>query len=189
MIRRILFDLWYIFGRPPWDTGISPPELLSFLENHSPGRAIDLGCGTGTNVITLAQHGWHVTGVDLSGKAIQMARRKTRLAGVQAELHQCNVTLLKGVSGPFDLALDIGCFHGLPLDRARRYIAKLGKLVSPGGTYLLYTWINTNPDEAGEAPTESSIHQLLGETFELVNAEYGTDRQHSAAWFTFRRRC
>jgi cyclopropane fatty-acyl-phospholipid synthase-like methyltransferase len=188
MIRRILFDLRYLFGRPPWDTGISPPELLSFLENHPPGRAIDLGCGTGTNVITLAQHGWRVTGVDLSGKAIRSARHKARLAGVQADLRQSDVTFLEGVSGPFDLALDIGCFHSLPADRIRRYTTNLGKLISPGGTYLLYTWINPNPHETGGPPTEAGIRQLFEEAFELINTEFGTDRQHSAAWFTFRRR-
>ena len=50
-IRRLTFSLWYYFN-PPWDSGISPPELLDFLEGRSSGHAIDLGCGTGTNVIT-----------------------------------------------------------------------------------------------------------------------------------------
>ena len=61
LLRRFLFHYWY-FGQPPWDTGVSPPELLDFIQNHKPGRAIDIGCGTGTNVITLANAGWNVTG-------------------------------------------------------------------------------------------------------------------------------
>ena len=80
MFRRIYFNLLYLFTRPPWDTGVSPPELYDFIENHEPGRAIDIGCGTGTNVITLAQAGWQVTGVDFapaSGRNYWYAMRQT----------------------------------------------------------------------------------------------------------------
>ncbi|HZD55845.1 MAG TPA: class I SAM-dependent methyltransferase, partial [Anaerolineales bacterium] len=69
ILRRIFFNLWY-YREPPWDTGISPPELLAFIESHPAGQALDLGCGTGTNVITLARNGWQVTGVDFAPRAI-----------------------------------------------------------------------------------------------------------------------
>src|SRR5881296_1344749 len=49
--------------RPPWDTGITPPEVERFVASHAPGRAIDLGCGTGTNAVYLARHGWSAVGV------------------------------------------------------------------------------------------------------------------------------
>ena len=42
MIKNWLFyNLRYI-RRPPWDSGITPPELQAFLKGLSPGRAIDL---------------------------------------------------------------------------------------------------------------------------------------------------
>ena len=65
LLRRLEFQYLY-FHRPPWDTGMSPPELMEFIETHEPGRAIDIGCGTGTNVITLAKAGWQVTGVEFA---------------------------------------------------------------------------------------------------------------------------
>ncbi|HSB03206.1 MAG TPA: class I SAM-dependent methyltransferase, partial [Anaerolineales bacterium] len=111
LFRRLLFHYWY-FRQPPWDTGVSPPELLEFIEEHKrstprsgsvdkPGRVIDIGCGTGTNVVTLARAGWKVTGVDFAPRAIKLARQKVARAGVQADLSIQDATKLDGIAGPF----------------------------------------------------------------------------------------
>ncbi len=84
------------FRQPPWDTGISPPELLEFIQTHSPGRAIDLGCGTGTNVITLVNAGWDVTGIDFAPRALKIARQKLNQAGIRANLFLRDATKLRG---------------------------------------------------------------------------------------------
>lgn len=77
-LRRWFFDLRYLRGRAPWDTGVTPPEVVDLIEGARlpPGRALDLGCGTGTNTIYLARHGWEVVGVDFSAVAIRRARRR-----------------------------------------------------------------------------------------------------------------
>ena len=141
--RRLTFSLWYYF-KPPWDRGISPPELLDLIEKHSPGKAIDIGCGTGTNVITLAQAGWNVTGVDFAPSAIRMAKRKAQRAGIQAELHVRDATNLKDISGLFDLALDMGCFHGMG-DKKADYLAELDRILAPGGHWLMYGFFTSGP--------------------------------------------
>ena len=83
-MRNWSFDLRYLLDQPPWDTEITPPEVVELVEGEgpSPGRALDLGCGTGTNCVYLARHGWEVVGVDFSVLAIRPARRKARRAGV-----------------------------------------------------------------------------------------------------------
>ena len=117
---RLFFRLFYM-GTPPWDSGITPPELEEFIQNHPPGRVIDLGCGTGTNVITLAHHGWQVSGVDFVPKAIHHARRKARLSGVDADFHVGDVTDPKFFHGDYDLILDIGCYHVLTPEQRQKY--------------------------------------------------------------------
>ena len=49
------FDLQYLLSRPPWDTEVTPPEVVELIEGEdlAPGRALDLGCGTGTNYMTI----------------------------------------------------------------------------------------------------------------------------------------
>lgn len=48
----------------------------------TPGRALDLGCGEGADVIWLAQHGWEATGIDISATAIRRATDAARAAGL-----------------------------------------------------------------------------------------------------------
>jgi len=184
--RRIFFNLFY-FGRPPWDTGISPPELLAFLASHPPGRALDLGCGTGTNVITLARHGWQATGVDFSSRAMRIARRKARQAGVAADLRVEDVTRLEGIAGPFDLILDIGCFHGLDSAGMQAYIRNLDRLLAPDGTFLMYAFFR---EELGSGPGMlPSDLERFSSLFDLVQREHGTGRrERPSVWLTFNKK-
>lgn len=183
MLKRLFYTLSYL-SDPPWDTGISPPELMAFIQSHEPGRALDLGCGTGTNAITLAKHGWQVTGVDFVWLAIRAAKRKARKASAEVDFRVGDVTRLEGISGPFDLVLDIGCFHSLPESRKAAYIRNLEHLLSDIGTFLMYGFIQ-NP---GSSDTGISNHDLtrLTKFLRLVERNDGTDRgQRKSAWFTF----
>jgi 2-polyprenyl-3-methyl-5-hydroxy-6-metoxy-1,4-benzoquinol methylase len=185
MFRYINFNLWYIF-RPPWDTGISPPELLDFISNHPAGHAIDLGCGTGTNVITLAKNGWQVTGIDFASRAIQIAKQKARREKVNADFSTGDVTNLKRISGPFDLALDMGCFHGVK-DRAA-YLSGLIRILPPGGCWLMYGIFKTHPDfnHPGLIPTDLELIRSYG--LELLSRKDGMDkRDRPSAWFLYKK--
>lgn len=185
--RWFVFNRWYLRRRrPPWDTGISPPELLAFIAAHPPGRALDLGCGTGTNVITLAQHGWRVTGVDFAVRAILQARRKAREAGVQADLRLGDVTRLGALAGPFDLILDIGCFHGLPADDRSAYARHVKRLLAPHGTFLLYVMFKADRQSqvSGILATDLAI---FTPELALVSRADGVDaaRGRPSAWLTY----
>ena len=61
------YEILNRYFKAPWDIG-PRDELVRLVENRSiqPGRAIDLGCGTGANAIFLAQYGFEVTGVDIT---------------------------------------------------------------------------------------------------------------------------
>src|SRR2546425_12198873 len=140
-----MFSLWYwLPRRPPWDTGIVPPEVERFVASHPPGRALDLGCGTGTNVVYLARQGWSAVGVDFAGRAIAKARRRARDAAVSCTFVDGDVTRLD-VAGPFDLALDLGCLASIPVAGRAGYAAGLGRGVRSAGTYLPYAFAPRAP--------------------------------------------
>ena len=186
LLRRFLFHYWY-FGQPPWDTGVSPPELLDFIQTHQPGRAIDIGCGTGTNVITLANAGWRVTGVDFAPRAIKLARQKASKAGVQAEFLVRNATKLQGIDGPFDLGFDLGCFHGIPQKGRAKYMEQLHRVLVPGGFWLMYGFLKPDLDQPGTGLAEWDIDQVLT-VLALVWRRDGVDKgDRPSAWFLFQK--
>jgi cyclopropane fatty-acyl-phospholipid synthase-like methyltransferase len=181
MIKKLFFNLWY-YRDPPWDTGISPPELLDFIKSHPPGRALDLGCGTGTNGITLAKNGWQVTGIDFAYRAIKKGRQKSRREGVRVNFRVGDVTRPPRFSSPFDLILDIGCFHSLTRDQQQRYASNLQRLLSGRGSFLLYSFIS---DGTGMGVDELTL-QMLTSNLRLIKRQDGLERgQRPSAWFTF----
>jgi SAM-dependent methyltransferase len=187
MLRRLMFNVMYRAGTPRWDTNVTPPELVALVERLPAGRALDLGCGTGTNAIYLAERGWDVVGVDFVGKAIAAARRKAEAAGAKIEFRQGDVTRLESIEGPFDLAVDIGCFHGVPEDRRPAYADGLRRLLRPGGTYLLYAFKPVRVFAGMTAGlTEEDVLATFADGFESVKIEQGTSPP--SAWYTFVRR-
>ena len=182
-MRRLLFSAWYwLPGKRRWDTGVSPPELERFVASHPPGRALDLGCGTGTNVVYLARHGWSAVGVDFAGRAIARARERARDAAVSCTFIVGDVTRLD-VAGPFDLALDLGCLHSIPIARRAGYVAGLAGAVRPGGTYLLYAFAPGGPT-FGLTPDD--VRATFTDAFDVVSVEEGKGRP--SAWYTLVRR-
>jgi SAM-dependent methyltransferase len=193
VLRRLLFHWLYLF-RPPWDSGIPAPELVRVVAGQPPGRALDLGCGTGTNVRYLAEHGWRVAGVDFIPRAIAQARAKTRAVADRVTLLVGDVTRLQALAlpGPFDLALDMGCFHSLDAAGRERYVAGLRHWLNPGGLFMLYAFQpdparSPRPESTGQ-PAELSREEVvaaLGEGFRLTNYEQGQGRP--SAWYYFER--
>ena len=188
VLRRLQFHFWY-YRQPPWDTGISPPELLEFIESHAPGRAIDLGCGTGTNVMTLARSGWQVTGVDFAPRAITLARRKLSKAGIQADLQVNDVTRLDGIDGPYDLAFDLGCFHGISDSIRARYLEQLDRILAPGGFWLIYGALKSDADGESSGLTEAELNNI-SIRLACLSRQEGIDshRGWSSAWFLFQKK-
>ncbi|MGZ9223738.1 MAG: class I SAM-dependent methyltransferase [Anaerolineales bacterium] len=187
LFLRILFHYWY-FRQPPWDTGVSPPELLEFMEKHGPGRAIDIGCGTGTNIITLGNAGWKVTGVDFAPRAIKLARQKLKKADIQAELLVRDATKLERISGPFDLAFDLGCFHTIPQNGKAEYLTQLNRILAPSGFWLMYGFLHSDPLRAGHGLVEADIRAISSQ-MTLLSRQEGFDdhRARSSAWFLFQK--
>jgi SAM-dependent methyltransferase len=132
------WDARYRDGDLPWDTGSPDPHLVELVQRHQPvsGKALEVGCGTGTNCIWLAEQGFEVLGIDVSPTAIQQA--ETKAAGVGSVRFACLDFLEEKVpDGPFDLVFDRGCFHVFDdaADRAL-FAERVAQAVAPDGQWV-----------------------------------------------------
>lgn len=174
--RRLQFNLRYL-GKPPWDTGVSPPELIHSIENSEPGRVLDVGCGTGTNLLYMAKLGWHVVGVDITWLSVCRARKKLRQAGVEGEVLRGDVAGKLPLEGSFNFVLDIGCFHSLSTRGRSHYRKNLQRWLKEGGTYLLYAHRRTSR-KSSHGITEQDLaafSRLLALTWRKDSAEKRPD--------------
>ena len=185
-----MYNAWYYLN-PPWDTGITPPEVVEAVEGPQalePGRALDLGCGTGTNSLYLARHGWSVVGVDLAAAAVRRARRKAKQARLPVDFYTADVTRLDFLDPPFDLALDIGCFHTLDDQGWIRYRAELCRLLRPGARFMLYAFGPRQGRFMNVGITPDGVRRLFEPGLRLLRVEGGADPTGpSAAWYWLER--
>ena len=126
------------FNRPPWDSGIPVPELIDFLAKNNAGCALDLGCGTGTNMTAFLEAGWEVIGVDIAYLAIRKARNKIEKYGNRGRVFLRDVTRLDFIEKQFDLIYDIGCYHALNTDDRKLYQENISRLLKKNGSFILY---------------------------------------------------
>jgi cyclopropane fatty-acyl-phospholipid synthase-like methyltransferase len=173
----------YLF-RPPWDTGVPAPEVIRFAAGKTPGNVIDVGCGTGTNLLYLAQQKWTVTGIDFAPLAILKAKRK--LKKYPNTLLVANVTKLSDLElpGPYDLGLDMGCFHTLSEINRLAYIKGVEKWIKSHGVLMIYSFEPSIYSDV-KGITKEEMMAYFKNNFELTNHEQGQGRP--SAWYYFHR--
>ena len=185
----------YERGDPPWDTNVAPPELVGVVEGPralKAGRALDLGCGTGTNSLYLARHGWDVTGIDFVTTAIELAREKQRHAGIlagKARFQVGNVTNLDALElePGYTLLFDLGCLHGIDMPGRARYAQSVTRLTAPGALFLLYG-LMPNQLIIGNGLTYDGVRALFEPAFTLERSvESFAFPSLPAAWYWLRR--
>lgn len=183
-------------GELPWDVGTPDDHLVSLIGSGAvkPCRAIEVGCGTGTNALWLGQQGFDVVGVDLSPRAIERARAK---AGDPAPCRFEALDFLHAAppDGPYGFAFDRGCLHVFddPADRAR-FASRIAALLAPGGLWLsLIGSTEGGPRDSG--PPRRTARDVVDalepslEIRELRAVEFTTTNSESpAAWYCLARR-
>ncbi len=147
-IKNVLFNLWYKFGKPPWIIDQAQPDLIAAAEKGDVcgPTILDVGCGNGDNAIYLASCGFEVTGVDVSAKAIEIAKQKAFKAGVDVTFIALDALEIGTLNKKFDTVIDSGLFHNIAGNARKRYVLALSDVCVSKGQFLMLCF----SDQAGE---------------------------------------
>ncbi|MEQ0561663.1 GrpB family protein [Amycolatopsis sp. NEAU-NG30] len=140
---RVTRNIWdaeaATFDEQP-DHGLRDPhvraawaDLLLPLLPPAPAAVADLGCGTGSLSLLLAEAGYDVCGVDLSERMLDEARRKTAAFG--AELRQGDAADPPCADHAYDVVLVRHVLWALPDPAAA--VGRWVRLLAPGGRLVL----------------------------------------------------
>lgn len=161
----------YRDGSLPWDTGRPSSELLQTVAGQTikPCRALEIGCGTGTNSIWLAEQDFDVTGIDVAPLAIEQAERRARAAGVPARFMVADVLNLPDLGAPFAFFFDRGCYHAVRRSAPDKYASAVARHLASGARGLILTGNAREPHEPGPpVVTDEQIRNELGAAFEIL---------------------
>ena len=135
------WDARYRSGELPWDTQRPSPELMRVLDEGfaaPPGRALELGCGTGTNAIYLAQRR-RISGYGPGsiGGGHRSARQRAEAAAVRVDFFDSDVAAAADGS-----ARSTSSSTAVATTACRRvnlagYLASVERLTRPGTKFLL----------------------------------------------------
>lgn len=158
----------------PWDTGKPSGELQRILLEQEilPCRALELGCGSGTNAVFLAQAGFDVTAVDVSPLAIEQARAKATQAGVPVALFVADLLDLPDlpdIGPPFEFVFDRGVYHAVRRNALQGFLDTLERATAPGGIYLTIAGNSNEPRPGESGPPRVSAEEICRELSPLMD--------------------
>lgn len=151
----------YLQGFIPWDTGTPDPELVDFVRGRGlqAGRALDIGCGTGTHTLWLAARGFDVLGVDVSTRAIELAQAKAAEDPASGKIRFEVLDFLASLpeEPPFDLVFDRGVFHVFDAAGDReRFASQVARCLAPSGQWLSLIGSTEGPPREEGPPRRSA---------------------------------
>jgi SAM-dependent methyltransferase len=139
------WDERYASAEQVW-SGEPNGALVAEVAGLPPGRALDVGCGEGADVVWLAHQGWDVTGLDVSQVALDRAALHARQAGATVRWVHADLVQAQLPAGAFDLvSAQYPALLKTPGDDAERALLAA---VAPGGTLLVVHHADIDPEEA-----------------------------------------
>lgn len=157
-----------------WFTPELDPKIASAIESccTPPGLLWDVGTGHGACAIWAARKGFSVVATDVSKTALDRARRR---AGALPITFLADDVTDSALCTPFDVIVDRGTLHALPLARRDGYARTISSCTRPGSIVIVEAHAPPeDPRVLSNPMTEDEITALMGPAMQLVRSEHGT---------------
>jgi cyclopropane fatty-acyl-phospholipid synthase-like methyltransferase len=176
-------------GSPPWDIGEPQPEFVKLAEaGKLQGQVLDVGCGTGEQVMLAARHGAEAMGVDIAALAIARARAKAEERGISATFQVADVLHLDRLGRQFDVITDSGVFHVFDDEQRPVYLNSLRSALRRGGMYYMMCFSDRQPGDWGpRRVSQAELRAAFADgwsigSIEPVKFEVAIDPNGAQAW-------
>ena len=120
----------------PWDHIVS--FLLRFYSNYSgltKPQLLEVGCGTGNNLLFASNEGFDVFGIDISPTAIQYSKTLLSEAGSDYSLHVGSFLSLPYRDNMFDVVVDRCSLTCVDISEQHTAIKEILRCLKPGGLF------------------------------------------------------
>jgi cyclopropane fatty-acyl-phospholipid synthase-like methyltransferase len=176
-------------GSPPWDIGRPQPDFVRLAEaGKLQGRVLDVGCGTGEQVLLAASHGAEAMGVDIAELAIERARTKAKERGISATFEVADVLHLDRLGRQFDVITDSGVFHVFNDAERPVYVNSLRSTFRRGGMYYMMCFSDRQPGDWGpRRVSQAELRDAFADgwsigSIEPAKFEVAIDSDGAQAW-------
>jgi SAM-dependent methyltransferase len=158
------WDGSYAGPSPPWDIGRPQPAFVRLADAGAlTGSFLDAGCGTGEHTILAACYTARALGIDISPRAIEIARRKAVERGLDISFQVVDALRLVTLGEAFDTIVDSGLFHVFDDAARARYVRAMHAVLRPGGHLHLLCFSDGQPGDWGpRRVAESELRAAFG---------------------------
>ena len=112
-------------------------ETIGFAR-YAGKRVLEIGCGTGTDLLQFARGGARVTGVDLTPRSIEIAQRRFEVYGQSGEFGLGDAEKLNFPDESFDVVYSFGVIHHTPDTEAAA--REIHRVLKPGGKAIVMVY-------------------------------------------------
>ena len=177
---------------PPWDIGQPQP---AFVALHASGRLpkgklLDAGCGTGENALFFASKGYGVVGVDITPRAIKLAKAKSRDREIAAHFRVGDALRFSQLRTSFNVVIDSGLFHTFSDEDRPVYASGIAHILRKAGVFAMICFSEKEPADWGgprrvrREEIEASFEPFLA-IEEIRRTRFATRRHRGGGGFAY----
>ena len=173
-----VFD--YIYEKEhqsPWTFTEPPEQLADFMEDITPCRVLDVGCGEGYISIYLASKGFNVTGIDISGNAVRLAKKHAQEVGIKCKFLRLDWKDI-GSLPKFDFIIDWRFLHEITdIDQRKKYVELVSKSLTSKGIYLSVAFSGSGKRKSPMgielyAASDADLEKLFKPHFKILRKDH-----------------
>ena len=128
----------HLYGRLASDRNLVVP----WLDNASPlkdKRILEIGCGTGSSTVAIAEQGAEITGIDIDEGALSVAKDRVKAYGLQAECRLLSSDKLSEAfcDNIFDSIIFFACLEHMTIEERLTSLKDAFKMLPAGGLLVI----------------------------------------------------